>query len=598
MNKQTQSKTQNNVTGLIEKHLQGLLELQQYPGIHVANPERILVELKQLSNLYFPRPDWSSPLDEILVDRFELFMNDRRQFETLQTERQKLDFNGLYWASELDQAKTESWLSVGSEFLRDTGLVAQVLTILSQQGLFIVRFKPDYFAFYRERIDPDWEYLNKDALSAQNIKISKMEVGWMHGSLRQLSLPDSMQPNVPVTHAFAYALLYSLTRLPRAQHQGALQEQVDRFRLYNPCLPAYLRDFWRHYLQLPSTSEETPISCWQSFQQELQRNTQNVPLLTHIDYDIGGDSVYGRRKNGNDNEDALFYLREGDAVMLGVADGVSSAQLGRGRIASQTVKRQVDDQEFRYRRRLQNIAQIADTGQRLNEMESFLQTVFSDCQQAVVAEINRCYEQHKAQNNENSPTPIHDMQTMSTTLVLAVVIGQDVKIGHWGDSRAYLIDSEKTVRLTEDHNLRNENLQRSDRNLFEPLPPQAGSELTRVVGQCRYDSERQLFIEEKPRLSIDTCNMAESSFLLLCSDGLLEISDMSREKTAEIWLQQQMSRLRGENCREIARQLVRTADDEHGTDNITALLLSRLPTKQPQTAKENVADSSKGESHG
>ncbi len=554
----------------IEAYLHSFLELSKSPVIAPPDYHQVLAVLQQLKNLYFPKPVWTTALDDALINWMDLFITDRTGFDALQTQRERFNFSTLYCSGELNPDLALQYLAPDAPFIQHSGCCARVLTTMLQHGLYLVRFKPEYFVFYNDKLDCSWEDLQNDALSEQKRQLNKMEVGWMHGALRNLELPANAQPPAMVTHTFAYSLLHTLTRLPPAQHQGALLEQIDRFRLYNPLLTADLRNFWRHYLQLPMTSQETPLDCWQALQTLLIHDNNPSPTKTiPATYDIGGDSVYGRRKRSNDNEDIFFSLAEDGAALLGVADGVSTADLGRGRLASHAIKRVIDDQEFEWQRRLQQLVAVTSDMEKQQDIETFIQELFQGCQQAVLTEINALFSR-KTQKEEAT-------QPMSSTLVIAVIVGTSVTIGHWGDSRAYKISGEQIIRLTEDHNRRNEQLTKTADTIFEPLPKGAGTELSRVVGQCRFDQKQQCYLNGAQKVSIDHCQLAPGDYLLLCSDGLLNIDDVNDEAAVEIALKQQIDTHSNESCRELARQLVRAADDAHGNDNITALLLRLVP---------------------
>ena len=567
----------------IETYLQTLLDLSKYPSIIAPDHNQVLKALDGLIQLHFPRPAWSADLKDILIDWPGLFIEQREKFEQIhsQKDQNKINYSALYWSDErnsnADQTLTR--LQPNSTFLSHNYLIARVLSTLLQHGMYIVRFKPEYFSFYENHIECSWDLLAVDALTEKKRQLAKTEVGWVHGALRKLELSADTQPAAAVTHAFAYALFYTLTRLPPAQHQGALLEQVDRFRLYNPLLTANLRDFWRHYLQLPVNSKETPLECWQALQDLLtethNQNKSSINFAITEAYDIGGDSVYGRRKQSNSNEDVFFSISEIGAALLGVADGVSTADLGKGRIASHAIKCIADDYEQQWKQRIQALLAETDITARQLATEQLINDFFQQCQQAVLTEINHYLDKSTDLATEDSAA----IQPMSSTLVIAVIIGQSVTIGHWGDSRAYKISQKQIIRLTEDHNQRNEQLQKSAHELFSPLPQGKGSELTRVVGQCHLSEQEKSYMSNQQKVSIDHCTLLANEYLLLCSDGLLNIDQISDEITAEIELMQQVSKQSSQSCREIARQLVRKADDVHGVDNITALLLS-LPSQQ------------------
>ena len=71
---------------------------------------------------------------------------------------------------------------------------------------------------------------------------------------------------------------------------------------------------------------------------------------------------------------------------------------------------------------------------------------------------------------------------MGTTMTVALIEGNEVTIGHVGDSRAYLVRDGRLEQLTEDHSLVNE-LLKSGR--LSPEEAETRSEERRVGKECR-----------------------------------------------------------------------------------------------------------------
>ena len=104
---------------------------------------------------------------------------------------------------------------------------------------------------------------------------------------------------------------------------------------------------------------------------------------------------------------------------------------------------------------------------------------------------------------------------MGTTLTAAMVQGDEVSLGHVGDSRAYLLRDGELEQLTRDHSLVAE-LERSGQ-----ISPEAAehhpqrSIITRALGP-------------EPDVEVDTYTLAarDGDVFLICSDGLTSmISD-------------------------------------------------------------------------
>jgi PPM family protein phosphatase len=141
---------------------------------------------------------------------------------------------------------------------------------------------------------------------------------------------------------------------------------------------------------------------------------------------------------------------------------------------------------------------------------------------------------------------------MGTTVTAAKVTGDEVSIGHVGDSRAYRLRDGVLEQLTRDHSLVAE-LERSGQITPEAAEhhPQR-SIITRALGP-------------EPDVQVDTYTLAgrAGDLFLICSDGLTSM--ISDEELAAI--------LRSAaTLDEAAESLVRAANQSGGKDNITVVM--------------------------
>ncbi len=141
---------------------------------------------------------------------------------------------------------------------------------------------------------------------------------------------------------------------------------------------------------------------------------------------------------------------------------------------------------------------------------------------------------------------------MGTTVTAAKVTGDEVSLGHVGDSRAYRLRDGELEQLTRDHSLVAE-LERSGQITPEAAEnhPQR-SIITRALGP-------------EPDVEVDTYTLAgrAGDLFLICSDGLTSM--ISDEELAAI--------LRSAGTLdEAAESLVRAANQSGGKDNITVVL--------------------------
>jgi PPM family protein phosphatase len=141
---------------------------------------------------------------------------------------------------------------------------------------------------------------------------------------------------------------------------------------------------------------------------------------------------------------------------------------------------------------------------------------------------------------------------MGTTVTAAKVTGNQVSLGHVGDSRAYRLRDGELEQVTRDHSLVAE-LERSGQITPEAAEhhPQR-SIITRALGP-------------EPDVQVDTYTLAgrDGDLFLICSDGLTSM--ISDDELASI--------LRSsDTLEEAADSLVRAANQSGGKDNITVVL--------------------------
>jgi protein phosphatase len=141
---------------------------------------------------------------------------------------------------------------------------------------------------------------------------------------------------------------------------------------------------------------------------------------------------------------------------------------------------------------------------------------------------------------------------MGTTMTVALVDDSGVRIGHVGDSRAYLIRDGRMRQLTEDHSLVNELMKSGKLSPEEAETHPQRSVITRALGT-------------DPDVDVDTYTFSTQpgDIFLLCSDGL---TSMVGEET----ILEMIERNRGDLER-AARELVKAANRGGGEDNITVV---------------------------
>lgn len=241
---------------------------------------------------------------------------------------------------------------------------------------------------------------------------------------------------------------------------------------------------------------------------------------------IASATDVGRRRTGNEDSHALWVsedpaVRASQGMLLVVCDGMGGASAGEvaSQLAVDTVMKSV------------RAAAGADPADALREaIESANNAVHS-------------------QANANA-----EQRGMGTTCTAAVLRGREVWVGHVGDSRAYLVRGGKVQKLTKDHSLVAELIEKGHLTEAEAKHDHRRNVVTRSVGALEHvqvDAER---VVDK---------LKPGDVLVLCSDGLhglvtdYEIGMIATEQAPD----------------EACAGLIDLANERGGPDNITAIVV-------------------------
>jgi serine/threonine protein phosphatase PrpC len=141
---------------------------------------------------------------------------------------------------------------------------------------------------------------------------------------------------------------------------------------------------------------------------------------------------------------------------------------------------------------------------------------------------------------------------MGTTMTVALVEGDQVTIGHVGDSRAYRLRENALEQLTEDHSLVAELVRSGKLSPEEAETHPQRSMITRVLGTDPDVDADTFTVEAQP-----------GDVFLLCSDGLTTMVE-------ENHIVEVVNRHRGDLER-AAKQLISDANRSGGEDNVTVV---------------------------
>lgn len=143
---------------------------------------------------------------------------------------------------------------------------------------------------------------------------------------------------------------------------------------------------------------------------------------------------------------------------------------------------------------------------------------------------------------------------MATTLVAAVILGDQLTVAHVGDSRAYLIRGSLAQQLTQDHTTVGEMVRSGLMSEAEAMRSNAKNRLTRSLG-----GDEDVNVEVVSGIPLQVGDR-----VLLCTDGLTRYADRA-----------EIARLTAEGkAEEAALRMVDYANEQGGADNITVALVA------------------------
>jgi len=156
---------------------------------------------------------------------------------------------------------------------------------------------------------------------------------------------------------------------------------------------------------------------------------------------------------------------------------------------------------------------------------------------------------------------------MGTTCTTLVILDNTIYYAQVGDSRAYLLKSDKISRITEDQTYVQELVKSGEITTAEAATHPKRNILTNAMGTKDY-------------LRVDTGKFAlpfeEKDRLMICSDGLYEY--LNDNEIARI--------LGGTSLHNAANEMVEEAKRRGGHDNITVVLAEKISVSASSTEKE------------
>ncbi len=146
-----------------------------------------------------------------------------------------------------------------------------------------------------------------------------------------------------------------------------------------------------------------------------------------------------------------------------------------------------------------------------------------------------------------------EFEGMGTTVVAAVFIGGYLQVANVGDSRLYIINEKEIRQITRDHSLVEEMVRMGGIPRTEARNHPDKNIITRAVG-----------VNEAVEADFFTVELSEGDTVLMCTDGL---TNMLEDEEIRMTISE------GRDIVEKAQNLVKTANENGGRDNISVIII-------------------------
>jgi len=233
------------------------------------------------------------------------------------------------------------------------------------------------------------------------------------------------------------------------------------------------------------------------------------------------------------NEDSCFIKADSGLALMMVADGMGGHQAGNiaSGLATATAEKFWENMD-------RSIALTAEKGR------EFITYLVQDANDQIYQESNKSSVK----------------RGMGTTITVGLLNSNHLIIGHIGDSRAYLVNTDKIKLLTKDHSLIEQLLESGQVKPEEAENHPQRHILTRALG-----------IVEDPEIELVELDVDEGAILLFCTDGLTTLV-----RDLEIWSECQEHK----DPQALVKSLINLANSRGGYDNITVVVASDIGRQQ------------------
>lgn len=249
-------------------------------------------------------------------------------------------------------------------------------------------------------------------------------------------------------------------------------------------------------------------------------NIKNSVHFKSVNYDVYSGTRQGRKKNNNtQSEDEYEIIRSNkfsNRYFIMVADGVSTAEIGSGKVIASLIKRNIILNKKNVIEFIENIL-TNDFNQFKNESNEFLRSILYEINNEATNELNIYLEKESKNSNNIS-------NYMSSTIIVGIVIGNWAVFAYLGDSEIIFINKNYYAILNIPHIVEYEKIKMNkNKNNFVSKNSEDDSMLTKVIPLSDAD-DKGLFVSQidfNKNIDFVSFNTSKDDIIIIATDGLL-----------------------------------------------------------------------------
>ena len=474
-------------------------------------------------------------------------------------------FNELFLNSEKGYKQNCKDMYDDGEFSNKFKILVETITTLTEKKEFIYYLDPKELFFFEDKLVFDQNVYDKLVLKGRNKKLDMQnyDKAFLFPKARKKQSVESRDlDNKGINSLIAYLFFVSL--IPENQKIANLKlvNHIKYLHLFNDSLPVELKpllnDAIKGKIDKPAASFFHDIkNC---FKNSVNRYADNRVYDLSVSY----YSQKGLKKRYNEDTVASIKSTNEKSVIMMVADGVSTAEIGNGGMVSAEVLNFFRNREAFLKNELDNLENLSDDFSKWEkESKKVINNVITKVNNSTINKLNNII-------SEENILRAEEKALMSSTVNIAIVTGNWCVIGWLGDSPAFLSRNNKMIELLNEHNAEQEKFVSYYNDTDCKFKDDNDAALSRVVPMIKKNNDGKLIADNiEDYIEFRYFFLKKNDILLMGSDGIIDNMSgvLLKDKIKEI-SDVLSSNSKNNYAYEITKKGI------SGVDNITAVVLN------------------------